>query len=210
MDCDIASYHVSSFDYLADEGLHLAALDVPPEKFRLPTGEAIEMKYNGAQLGYPSLETSSGTSSSLESMKIYPSECRQRGTTYRAPLKASIEIRSNGVPVMLMSSRCHLRGLSRSQLVAKGEEGTEKGGYFIVKGSEKVIRLLVANRRNFPIAIVRRSFKEKGKLFTQYGVMMRCIRENHSAAMITLHYLETGAITVALQVNFIVSICSGL
>ncbi|KHN78016.1 DNA-directed RNA polymerase I subunit RPA2 [Toxocara canis] len=211
MDCDIASYHVSSFDYLADEGLHLAALDVPPEKFRLPTGEAIEMKYNGAQLGYPSLETSSGTSSSLESMKIYPSECRQRGTTYRAPLKASIEIRNNGVrteccecvlgevPVMLMSSRCHLRGLSRSQLVAKGEEGTEKGGYFIVKGSEKVIRLLVANRRNFPIAIVRRSFKEKGKLFTQYGVMMRCIRENHSAAMITLHYLETGAITVALQ-----------
>lgn len=42
------------------------------------------------------------------------------------------------VPVMLMSSRCHLKGLSRSQLVARGEEATEKGGYFIVKGSEKV------------------------------------------------------------------------
>uniref|UniRef100_A0A915C6V3 DNA-directed RNA polymerase subunit beta n=3 Tax=Parascaris TaxID=6254 RepID=A0A915C6V3_PARUN len=210
MECDIASYHVGSFDYLADEGVHLAAVDVPIEKFRLPNGEAVEMKYTGAQLGYPALE-SSGLASSIDAMKIYPSECRQRGLTYRAPLKASIEIRINGVraeccevilgevPVMLMSNRCHLRGLSRSQLVAKGEEATEKGGYFIVKGSEKVIRLLVANRRNFPIALVRRSFREKGKLFTQYGVMMRCIKENHSAAMITMHYLETGAITVAVQ-----------
>lgn len=59
MDCEIASYHVGSFDYLADEGVHLAAVDVPTEKFRLPNGEAVEMKYTGAQLGYPALETSS-------------------------------------------------------------------------------------------------------------------------------------------------------
>lgn len=29
--------------------------------------------------------------------------------------------------------------------------------------------------------------------------MMRCIRKNHSASLITLHYLESGDITVALQ-----------
>lgn len=57
MDCDVASYHVESFDYLAEQGVHLAALDVPAEKFRLPTGEAVELRYTGAQLGYPMVET---------------------------------------------------------------------------------------------------------------------------------------------------------
>uniref|UniRef100_A0A915PND6 DNA-directed RNA polymerase subunit beta n=1 Tax=Setaria digitata TaxID=48799 RepID=A0A915PND6_9BILA len=210
MDCDVASYHVESFDYLAEKGIHLAALDVPAEKFRLPSGEAVEISYISAQLGYPAVGVNEG-SSVIDSLKLFPSECRQRGLTYRGPLKVGLEIRLNGsrtdvceavigeVPIMLKSSRCHLRWLTREQLVAHGEEGTEKGGYFICKGSEKVIRLLVANRRNYPIGIVRRSFREKGPLFTQYGVMIRCVRGNYSAAMMTLHYLDSGSIVIALQ-----------
>uniref|UniRef100_A0A1I7ZCR6 DNA-directed RNA polymerase subunit beta n=1 Tax=Steinernema glaseri TaxID=37863 RepID=A0A1I7ZCR6_9BILA len=100
---------------------------------------------------------------------------------------------------MLQSNRCNLRGLSRKELVQKGEEALERGGYFVCKGSEKVIRLLIANRRNYPIAIIRRSFKDKGALFSQYGVMMRCVKENHSASMITLHYLESATISIAVQ-----------
>lgn len=50
------SYHVDSFNYLAEQGVHLAALDVPAEKFRLPNGEAAELRYTAAQLGYPTLE----------------------------------------------------------------------------------------------------------------------------------------------------------
>lgn len=49
------------------------------------------------------------------------------------------------VPVMLKSCRCHLQWLSREQLIAHGEEGTEKGGYFICKGSEKVCYLTYIN-----------------------------------------------------------------
>ncbi|VDN22218.1 unnamed protein product [Gongylonema pulchrum] len=213
MECDIASYHVESFNYLAEQGVQLAALDVPAEKFRLPNGDAVELRYTGAQLGYPSLEIK-GATSVIDQLKLFPSECRQRGLTYRGPLKVGIEIRMNGirtdlcevivgeVPIMLRSSRCHLQWLTREQLIAHGEEGSEKGGYFICKGSEKVIRLLVANRRNYPIALIRRTFREKGPLFTQYGVMMRCIRGCHSASIITLHYLENGSIVIALQVPF--------
>ncbi|VDN03092.1 unnamed protein product [Thelazia callipaeda] len=207
MDCDVASHHVESFNYLVDPGLHLAALDVPAEKFRLPNGEGVELRYTGARLEFPQLEAK-GESSVI---KIFPAECRQRGLTYRGALKVGIEIWINGtkmdfceliigkVPVMLKSNRCHLRWLTKKELIAHGEERSEKGGYFICKGSEKVIRLLVANRRNYPIAIVRRSFREKGALFTQFGVMMRCVRENHSAAMMTLHYLESGSVVIALQ-----------
>ncbi|VDK35817.1 unnamed protein product [Anisakis simplex] len=59
MDCDIASYHVGSFDFLADEGVHLAAIDVPAQKFRLKNDGAVEMQYTKAELDYPHLESSS-------------------------------------------------------------------------------------------------------------------------------------------------------
>lgn len=39
---------------------------------------------------------------------------------------------------MLMSNRCHLLKMSRDELTKAGEEGIERGGYFICKGSEKV------------------------------------------------------------------------
>lgn len=83
-------------------------------------------------------------------MKIYPSECRQRGLTYRAPLRVNINLKVNGqlidsiehligeVPVMLKSNRCNLHGFSAKELIKCGEEAIEKGGYFICKGSEKV------------------------------------------------------------------------
>jgi len=43
------------------------------------------------------------------------------------------------VPVMLMSNRCNLRGMTRDELMSKGEEPVEHGGYFISGGGgEKV------------------------------------------------------------------------
>lgn len=62
------------------------------------------------------------------------------------------------------------------------------------------MRLLVANKRNFPIALERKSMRNKGKLFSQYAILMRCIRENLSASIITMHYLESANLTLAIQV----------
>lgn len=73
---------------------------------------------------------------------------------------------------MLCSSNCHLKGLSEDNMVQAGEERLERGGYFICKGSEKVVRLLVGNKRNFPLALVRPSSKEKGKMFTEFSGML--------------------------------------
>ncbi|GMR53854.1 hypothetical protein PMAYCL1PPCAC_24049, partial [Pristionchus mayeri] len=207
MECDVVSYHVDSFNYLADEGCDLAAKACPREKFMI-RNDAVELYYSGASLGFPEMDSSG---SGKDSLNLLPSECRQRGLTYRGNLKANIEVRVNGtrmdsietiigqVPIMLKSSRCHLVNMTRDDLTKAGEEGIERGGYFICKGSEKVIRLLIANRRNFPIAHIRKTFKEKGKLFSEFGVQMRSVRENHTAVMMTLHYLESGTMHVAIQ-----------
>ena len=55
MECEISSYHIDSFNYLADTGIRLAAKDIRPVKFRLPNGDAVEFSYLDAQLGYPEL-----------------------------------------------------------------------------------------------------------------------------------------------------------
>ena len=51
----------------------------------------------------------------------------------------------------------------------------EMGGYFIINGIEKVIRMLIMPRRNFPIAMVRPKWKSRGPGYTQYGKLQGCL-----------------------------------
>jgi DNA-directed RNA polymerase I subunit RPA2 len=53
---------------------------------------------------------------------------------------------------MIRSNNCHLGGLNEEELVKKHEDMTEFGGYFIINGNERLIRLLVQTKRNYPIA----------------------------------------------------------
>ena len=46
------------------------------------------------------------------------------------------------VPIMLKSDACNLSGLSPKELIARGEQETEWGGYFIIGGHERLIRML--------------------------------------------------------------------
>lgn len=63
-----------------------------------------------------------------------------------------------------------------------------------------MIRLLVANKRNYPLALCRPSMREKGRLFSPYAVMMRCFRGNHLASLINVHYLENASMVISIQV----------
>ncbi|KAK7901491.1 hypothetical protein WMY93_018260 [Mugilogobius chulae] len=91
-------------------------------------------------------------------------------------------------PAECRGRRCSYRG----RLV-------EMGGYFVVNGIEKVIRMLIMPRRNYPIAMSRPKWKSRGQGYTQYGISMRCVREEHTAVNMNLHYLENGTV----MLNFI-------
>lgn len=73
----------------------------------------------------------------------------------------TLTVRCGELPIMVMSNRCHLKGLSSSELVALQEEAGEVGGYFIMNGIERVIRLLQLPRRNYALAIERSSYKNR-------------------------------------------------
>ncbi|KAI9352710.1 hypothetical protein BDR26DRAFT_907287 [Obelidium mucronatum] len=82
---------------------------------------------------------------------ITPFECRLRDTTYASTILVDIEYTRNGqiikkrnveiglMPIMLRSCRCVLQGKTPKEFADLGECPLDPGGYFVVRGTEKVI-----------------------------------------------------------------------
>jgi DNA-directed RNA polymerase III subunit RPC2 len=70
------------------------------------------------------------------------------------------------MPIMLRSSNCVLTGKSASELATLGECPIDPGGYFVIKGTEKVVliqeqlsknRMIIeTDRKGLPAASVTR------------------------------------------------------
>lgn len=145
---------------------------------------------------------------STRNREIYPAECRERHSSYRGTLRGKLQWKVNNnewqqstrnlgqIPIMLRSNRCHLEKATPSQLVYRREDSEELGGYFIINGNEKLIRLLIMPKRNYPMAISRATFANRGPTFSQYGVSIRSVRPDQSAQTNVLHYLTDGNVTM--------------
>lgn len=104
------------------------------------------LKYTHISVGVPDR-----TDADAIDRSVTPHECRLRDTTYGAPILVTIQYtrgknivkRTNvcigRIPVMLRSNKCVLTGKSEKQLARMSECPLDPGGYFIVKGTEKVI-----------------------------------------------------------------------
>uniref|UniRef100_A0A8C3WA75 DNA-directed RNA polymerase n=1 Tax=Catagonus wagneri TaxID=51154 RepID=A0A8C3WA75_9CETA len=203
---ELTRAHVESFNYAVREGLSHAVQAIPPFEFAFKD-ERISLTIVDAAISPPAVPKGS----ICKELSIFPAECRGRRSTYRGKLTADISWAVNGiskgiirqflghVPIMVKSKLCNLHSLSPRALIEHHEEEEEMGGYFIINGIEKVIRMLIMPRRNFPIAMVRPKWKSRGPGYTQYGVSMHCVRGEHSAVNMNLHYLENGTV----MLNFI-------
>ncbi|KAF2968065.1 hypothetical protein GQX73_g5481 [Xylaria multiplex] len=205
--------HIESFDAVfANDGLLAKGLaDIGTKVFldgddRTPveTRNKLSIRYKGVQLSKSLLPPANKFASKRE---VLPAECRERHVSYRGKLAATFEYTINDgdtkeftreiglLPIMVKSGHCHLRGNSPAQLVARREESEELGGYFIINGIEKIIRLLLLNRRNFPLAIYRPSFTNRGPAYTPFGIILRCVRPDETSQTNVLHYLNDGNVT---------------
>uniref|UniRef100_A0A8C5JV84 DNA-directed RNA polymerase subunit beta n=1 Tax=Jaculus jaculus TaxID=51337 RepID=A0A8C5JV84_JACJA len=203
---DLTRAHVDSFNYAVSEGLSHAVQAIPPFEFAF-NDERVTLTIVDAVISPPSVPK--GTI--CKEFNIYPAECRGRRSTYRGRLTADISWAVNGiskgvlkqflgyVPIMVKSKLCNLCTFPPQALIEHHEEPEEMGGYFIINGIEKVIRMLIMPRRNFPVAMVRPKWKSRGPGYTQFGVSMHCVREEHSAVNMNLHYVENGTV----MLNFI-------
>jgi DNA-directed RNA polymerase I subunit RPA2 len=81
-----------------------------------------------------------------------------------------------------------------------------------VNGIEKIIRMLQVcscraahsahanntqvNRRNYPMAIKRGAFTNRGPGYTQYGILIRSMRPDQTSQTNALHYLSDGNVNL--------------
>ncbi|KAG0438201.1 DNA-directed RNA polymerase I subunit [Dictyocoela muelleri] len=68
------------------------------------------------------------------------------------------------------------------------------GGYFLINGIEKMVRFIIVQKRNHPLALNRKSFVQKGSLFTEHCVLIRSVGEDETGQTNSLHYCKNGNI----------------
>ncbi|KAJ0102201.1 hypothetical protein Patl1_05690 [Pistacia atlantica] len=71
------------------------------------------------------------------------------------------------------SKRCHLRDADPQKLKSFKEEASEVGGYFILNGLERVFRAVILPKQNFPMSMVRNSFRDRREGYTNKAVVLR-------------------------------------
>ncbi|KAA0064805.1 DNA-directed RNA polymerase I subunit 2 [Cucumis melo var. makuwa] len=144
---------------------------------------------------------------------LLPYECRQAKISYTGKFMADVcfqydekavireKFNFGQFPIMLKSKLCHLRGLDPKKLVSYNEEASEMGGYFVMNGLERVVRLLIAPKRNYPMSMVRNSFSDRREGYTDKAVVIRCVREDQSSVTVKLYYLRNGSARLGFWVQ---------
>jgi len=113
----------------------------------IPTNvEDFKIKLDKITVNKPEITEADGSKRDL-----MPAEARLRKLSYAAPVFLEISGHVNGVqresfktqigsiPIMLKSKYCHLKKMSRDELIKANEDPDDPGGYFIINGTEKVI-----------------------------------------------------------------------
>nr|XP_016465898.1 PREDICTED: DNA-directed RNA polymerase I subunit 2-like [Nicotiana tabacum] len=200
---ELFSHHIESFDHMVDNGLETMLLSIKPVEV-LDSFSKLKLRiwFGKPEIFPPQKERTSKTMHDA----LYPFECRQAKLSYTGKFLVDIcfqygdgavireKFNFGQFPIMLKSKLCHLRAADDSKkLTAHKEEPSEMGGYFILKGLERVIRLLILPKRNYPMSMVRNSFRDRREGYSDKAVVIRCVREDQSAVSVKLYYLNNGS-----------------
>lgn len=139
--------HLDSYNFFVDTELKTILKanatihsDVDPNMF---------IRYTDIRVGKP--ERTEDRVTTLPGPGLTPNECRLRDLTYAAPIYVDFECRSQHgkkmernfyigrMPVMLRSNKCVLYNRSEGEMGLLNECAIDPGGYFVVRGQEKVI-----------------------------------------------------------------------
>lgn len=198
---NIGAPHLNSFNEMLTDGLANCARYMTPISFKTPAGEQIELRIESIQIARPQVPI---TVIDVQNRLTYPTESRQLHTSYMGMCtvrvgwtvsgleKAPIDVDLGEVPIMLKSNACNIGSLKPEEMVKHGEHDTEWGGIFIIKGNERIIRMLLMSRRNYPIAVKRSTWKDRGANFSEIGIMVRTVREDETSYNNVLHFLNNG------------------
>lgn len=139
----IARQHIDSFNYLINT--EIRNIVRANEKISSLVDPRWYLLFTDVRVGRPT------QTDDLVRTTVTPHECRLRDTTYSATVTVDIRFTRGDdlvvtknmpvgqIPIMLRSANCVLTGKSDAELAKLGECPLDPGGYFVVRGAEKVI-----------------------------------------------------------------------
>jgi len=134
-----------------------------------------EINLGKISVGNPIIMEADGSSS-----KILPFEARIRSLTYSAPVSLELTVRKDGnvdseiveigrIPIMIKSKFCNTRGLDEDALAKNYEDPLNPGGYFIIKGNERIMVMAEDLAENQPFIENQKKGDMTLKLFSLKG-----------------------------------------
>ncbi|KAH6911964.1 DNA-directed RNA polymerase [Coprinopsis sp. MPI-PUGE-AT-0042] len=139
----LVKQHIDSFNYFVD--VDIKNIVKANNKVTSDVDPRFWLKYTDINVGFPDRNEMEAIDK-----RVTPHECRLRDTTYSAPIIVTIQytrgksivqrnVNIGRLPIMLRSNKCVLTGRTEAQLARMTECPLDPGGYFVVKGTEKVI-----------------------------------------------------------------------
>jgi len=137
--------------------------------------QEFEIKLGKIKVGKPMVIEADGSSS-----LIMPSEARLRSLTYAAPVNLEITVKKDGqidseiveigkIPIMVRSKMCNTYGMGREEMIQNYIDPLDPGGYFIIKGNERVMVMAEDLAENQPFVEPNNKGELMLKLFSLKG-----------------------------------------
>ena len=141
----LVTHQIESFNRFQDSGIQAV---INRQSIIEPSVEGFALKLGKVRLEKASVIEAVGSRS-----PIVPNETRLRNLTYSAPIFIEVvpiirgieksasfgEVFVGEMPIMVRSNLCYLKTQTKQQMMENGEDVDDPGGYFIIKGVERVL-----------------------------------------------------------------------
>jgi len=149
-------------------------------------GEEFKIQLGKVEVGKPAVIEADGSTS-----RIMPYEARLRNLTYSSPITLELTVKKDGqvdselveigkIPVMVKSNACNTQVLDKQGLIDNYHDPLDPGGYFIIKGNERVMVMAEDLAENQPFIEENNKGQLILKLFSLKGTyrIPTTIKEN--------------------------------
>ncbi|MCX6749221.1 MAG: DNA-directed RNA polymerase subunit B [Candidatus Pacearchaeota archaeon] len=137
--------------------------------------EDFEITLGKIEVGKPKVIEADGSSS-----LIMPHEAKLRSLTYAAPVTMELTVKKDDqidsetveigkIPIMVRSKMCNTQGMSREDLINTYHDPLDPGGYFIIRGNERVMVMAEDLAENQPFVETNSKGDLTLKLFSSKG-----------------------------------------
>lgn len=137
--------------------------------------EDFEITLGKIDLGRPRVIEADGSSS-----LITPHEAKLRNLTYAAPVTLELTVKKDDqidsevveigkIPIMVRSKICNTNGMTKEQLIETYHDPLDPGGYFIIKGNERVMVMAEDLAENQPFVETNSKGDLTLKIFSSKG-----------------------------------------